>query len=346
MTKNDLLSSSSQPKSNFIRSRWGLFTGIVYALFGLALTHVCIQNSSAGNKIGEVLRVFLWPGGLPFLFVSKHAMAGGVYVLLYLTNPVAYFLFGFLLGASLSSLRKVIILSIALLLVITGIGYYQGIVAPRANIQERVQRDRETALAKLTANPNDIPTLHNIGVDYFAQQNNPSEGAEYFKKVVQLESATGSYSELGQRSLLYLAIISQRMGRYEDGASYFKMFMESSPKMDAVEINYINEYRQKERKPPQFASETPIQVGASRLPVIIEGRIIAAKGCDKYCSYTVSLLKVIQKRSQPKLDSEITVYRRNDLSQPKLNGAYLLALDFYNAEHPEYGFKVVGINKL
>lgn len=346
MTKNDLLSSSSQPKSNFIRSRWGLFTGIVYALFSLALTHVCIQNSSAGNKIGEVLRVFLWPGGLPFLFVSKHAMAGGVYILLYLANPAVYFIGGFILGALLNRPSKIIILSIILLLGMSGVGYYLGIASPRIKMEQSVLRSRESSFAKLKANPNDIYALHNIGLDYFMQQNKPSEAAEYFKKVIQIESSSGAFSEPGQRSLMYLALISQRIGKPEEAAGYFKTYMESSPKMGTVEIYYINKYRQKEKKPPQFASETPVQVGASRVPVIIEGRIIASKGCDKYCTYTVSLLKVIQKKSQPKLTPEITVYRRNDMSQPKLNDAYVLALDFYNAEHPEYGFKIVGFNKL
>jgi len=94
-----------------------------------------------------------------------------------------------------------------------------------------------------------------------------------------------------------------------------------------------------------YSNTTPLDKATSQAPVIIEGEVIGAKGCDKYCLYNVKLVKVIKNISTVKLDSEIKVARLNTLSQPKLNERYVLKLDLYNGIHPEYGLKILGFTK-
>jgi hypothetical protein len=90
-------------------------------------------------------------------------------------------------------------------------------------------------------------------------------------------------------------------------------------------------------------AETPLVHSAAL--VVIEARILSSPGCDKYCLYSVELIKILKNSTGLKLDSPLSVWRRSFESQPELNIIYIMYLDCYNDAHPEYGFKILAFTE-
>lgn len=229
-----------------MRNRRSWLTGIIYAFLGFTVAHICLLNSGAGNKIGEVLGVFLLPGAIPLFLVSGPAMAGGAYVLFYLTNPLAYFGIGYLFGARLQGLLRLILVSITLLLVMSALGYYRGIMLPQARFRQNIEHYRQIFLDKVSREPNNIRALFSIG-HYNMLLGEDLEAIKYFERVVQLESKKAAYSSDGQLSLLHLGTINERLGRPDQALVYYGLFMKTDPYLSLAEANHAKEYLERNK---------------------------------------------------------------------------------------------------
>jgi tetratricopeptide (TPR) repeat protein len=179
------------------------------------------------------------------MFLSEHDIFNSEYVYLMLvTNPLFYGMIGYLVGLFSKSHRQVFFIIGLLAIILLFISLYFHLIWPYIKDTRSTNRGVQQAIKKLEADPNDIITLHCMGVHHLNGTKQYREAEKYFRKVVDLESVKGGFSSQGQRSLIYLAIIYQSWGEYDRAEEHYQKFISTGPDLenDLVLLNYNNDY--------------------------------------------------------------------------------------------------------
>lgn len=168
---------------------------------------------------------------------------------MFLTNPLFYGVVGYLIGLFSKSRRQVFFITGLLAIILLFISLYFHLILPYIKDTRSTNQWVQQAIKKLEADPNDIITLHCMGVHHLNGTKQYREAEKYFRKVVDLESVKGSFSSQGQRSLIYLAIIYQSWGESERAEEHYQKFISTNPDLenDLVLVNYNHDYKLKRR---------------------------------------------------------------------------------------------------
>jgi hypothetical protein len=122
MTSPEFSKSTSRDEGRpSVRIRRGWITGAIYAGFGFIIVLAWLAGG-----IEDVLRVFVFPGELLLTqFMDYWIIGHGGFIFLFLTNPLVYFVIGFLLGATTDKPSQTWILSLLLGFCMLYLGCYR-----------------------------------------------------------------------------------------------------------------------------------------------------------------------------------------------------------------------------
>jgi len=210
---------------------------------------VVIISFAAAGLIFAILGLYgiigipSYPGfWLLSLFFTSGEIGHGIGTFVLLTNPVLYALAGYIISLlSKSRLHLFVIAGLLLSALLLSSLYFEGI-EPMVRRSNRTDQLKRQALDKLQTNPNDIYSLHWMGVHHFTRTGDNQQAEKYFRKIVASEME--HEETLFQRSLIYLAIIYQDQGKLNMAEECYSKFIKTSPdlKTDTVLLNYNNRY--------------------------------------------------------------------------------------------------------
>jgi len=175
------------------------------------------------------------PGLLVLLiFMDMWVIGHGGILFVVATNPIAYGVVGFLIGTFLPLGRRTMFVLAGCVgtVWLGGIGWHYG---PGWIRQLQLNHRVEEAKKRLRVDPNDIYALDQMG-RYYSITGSDFEAAEYYRKVVDLQSGADKLSYEAQASLLSLAIIHQSRGEHAVADGYHARFLASEPALERYQV--------------------------------------------------------------------------------------------------------------
>jgi tetratricopeptide (TPR) repeat protein len=212
--------------------------GLIFALLGLY----------------GIIGIPSFPGiWLLSLFFTGGEIGHGIGTFVLLTNPVLYALVGYIISLlSKSRLHLFVIVGLLLSTLLLSSLYFE-YIKPMVRHSNHINQLKQQALDKLQTNPNDIYSLHWMGVHHFTRTGDNQQAGNYFRKIVDSEMEHDG--TLFQHSLIYLAIIYQYQGKLNMAEECYSKFIKTSPdfKTDIVLLNYNNRYLKAATKRSSYA---------------------------------------------------------------------------------------------
>jgi len=133
------------------------------------------------------------------------------------------------------------------------------VLLPKIRDRRHLDQMVREKMAMLKADPENAYALHWLAVHHFSRTQRLADAECFFAKVVAIESSETDYSELGQRSLLYLAIIYQTQGKSKQAESMYRRFIGTDPDLDGDVVlrTWSREYLSRGRNPGAICSPEP-----------------------------------------------------------------------------------------
>lgn len=231
---------SIRPRANW---RNGLVSAAAFGIFGLLVSIPLLFNRSP---------LLSAPGVLPLkIFMSSMTLGHGGAAFAIFTNPLCYAAVGFLIGLFLKTRHHVLIaVGIFVVVALVGEGLGSGVRTwiTRAEKARDIERLKDDALSKLRDDPDDVCSLHWMGVHHFTRTGDDDAAAMYFRRLVEIESRRGRFSGDGRRALIHLALVYQSWGKEKTAQAYFKQFMATKPDLNDNVLSYYKKKYLEQRK--------------------------------------------------------------------------------------------------
>jgi hypothetical protein len=202
--------------------------GLAFGLPPILETPLCLP----GYWVLKAMPAMYWGDGWGQLMVA---------------NLVVYGLVGYAIARVVRSWRPLLFATAIVIAVTASATTAVVCVRHRVDEQRLMSRLMQDCLLKLEQDPNDVCSLHWLGVHHLTRTRQLRDAQRYFLRVVDLNKADHSV-EL-QRSLIYLAVIYQSTGDSGRAEEYHERFLASNPDLeqDNVLRHYDAEYRRRRR---------------------------------------------------------------------------------------------------
>ncbi len=214
-------------------------TTVIFAIAGFVIA--CLTFSS--------VPLVNWPGicCLSLYLRIMHESIWEKWEYLFIANAVIYGVIGCFIGAFTRTSRQTLYIT-GLFVIIILVGAFSWLCFREYERYVKHSRSinewKRLVTNRLEVDPNDIYALYWVGVHHLTRTGQYLEAERCFKKVVDLELTQNVFSSMGQHSLIYLAIIYQSWGRYQEAENFYQGFIATKPDFnnDLALLNYNNDY--------------------------------------------------------------------------------------------------------